>query len=74
MSLMEVNGAGWSWVEVNGAGWSWVHGLVIHFCFNSSKFLEPYIIFYFNLVKIFFLHKKLNFIIIKFNSNFFQLF
>ena len=24
MNLVEVDGAGWSWVELGGVGWSWV--------------------------------------------------
>ena len=43
MSLVEVDGAGWSCVEVDGARWRWLHGLVIpdqNFMFNkcSTKF------------------------------------
>ena len=34
MNLVEVDGAGWSWVELDGAVWRLVHGLVIPFCFD----------------------------------------
>ena len=36
VEVMELGGAGWSWVELDGAGWRWMHGLVIfNFVFVS---------------------------------------